>query len=678
MKTRTSMIMAAFLALAMMVSVIPMGEAGVPVVGTNATIGTVSPGNSNYTTVPAYINFTATITGLNNETPYINLTNEEYLMSHDSVSGDFFYNWTSNITEGIFTYWVVIRDNSTGNISGKSENYTIMIDATGPVITAPSNHVEGNPTVITITDAVSGVKNATITIKEGNSSMYSSTINATDGRIDWSRDIGPGTYNYTIEAVDVFGNEANASGNFTVTEDTSAPLIENVAATPVSAPQGSHVNITADVTDAGVGVDKVMVNITYPDGTYHNESMVAYGNTYSYNMTYLEIGSYSFFIWANDTNNNVGTSSAYSFEINDATAPTINNYSAAAIGATRMLIAANITDNHDSPDALTVTITIVDSSAIAVADNVTMIYNSTTGLFAYLTDALQIGDYTYTIYVEDSSGNTATVNGAFSIVDSVAPSITNVNVPSNIVEHQNVTITCVVQDNVDDAENLTVTINVDGKSSAMTYSGSNNVFEYIISDVAYGEHTYTITATDLAGNTNSVNGTFSAADMEAPEIDEGNSTLPTQGTLGEEIVFSVALEDDDPVTVTLYYSVDGGNETSVQMTQDANGNYVAKIKVDSGSSLTYRIVADDGQSGATTVASGTITLSEKSTISTAMLAGIGVLLLIIIIAVVMMMKKKPAAEQPSEESSEESEETEDSEEISEESSEEEDELGEDL
>lgn len=672
---RTSTIMAAFLALALLVSVIPMGQAGIPVVGTNATIGTVSPGNSNYTAVPAYINFTATITGLTNETPYINLTNTEYMMSLDTTSGDFFYNWTSGITEGIFTYWVVVRDNTTGNSTGKSENYTILIDATGPVISAPSDHGEWEMTTITVTDAVSGVKNATITITQGNSSMYSSTIDATDGRVDWSRDIGPGTYNYTIEAVDMFGNTANTTGQFNVTADTSAPTISNVVATPVSAPENGYVNISADVTDAGVGVDTVMVNITYPDGTYHNESMTDANGTYYYNASFAAIGSYSFFIWANDTNDNIATDTGYAFTITDATAPTINNYSAAAIGATRMLIGASITDNYDADGTLTVTVTIVDASAIAVADNVTMIYNSTTGLYVYLTDALEIGNYTYTIYARDAAGNMASVNSAFSIVDSVAPSITNINVPSDIVEHDTVRITCEVTDNVDDAANITVSITVDGTQHPMSFTGSNNVFEYTITDVAYGEHTFTISATDSTGNTaTSDEQTFSAADAQTPEIDEGNSTIPSEGTLGEDMTFSVALQDDDPMTVTLYYTVDNGNETSVVMTQDADGNYVATIKVDSGSSLTYRIVADDGQSAPTTVASGTITLTEKSTISTAMLAGIGILLLIIIIAVVMMMKKKPAAEAPAEE--EGTEETEEP--AEEETSEEEDDLGEDL
>ncbi len=675
------MMIAAFLALAMLASVIPMAEAGMQEIGTEATIGTVSPGNQNYTSVPAYVNFTASITGLAaNETPYINLTGTEYKMLYNSTNSDYFYNWTSNITEGIFTYWIVVRDNTTGNITGKSDNYTIMIDKTGPVITAPVSHVEGHPTVITITDAVSGVKNATITITKGNSSMYSSTINATDGRIDWSRNIGPGTYNYTIDAVDMFGNPSNATGNFTVTEDTAAPVISNVAATPLSVPQNGYINITANVSDAGVGVDTVLANITYPNGTHYTKLMMLFNGTYYYNSTYSDIGSYSFFIWANDTKNNADNSSSYSFEVTDATAPTINNYSAAAIGATRMLIVANITDNYDAADTLQVSVTVIDSSAVPVVTNVSMIYNVTLGIYTYLTDSLSIGHYTYEIYAADKAGNMAEVQGAFDIVDSVAPSITNVNVPSNIVEHQNVTITCVVQDNVDDVTNITVSISVDGTSYPMAYSGSNNVFEYTIKDVTFGNHTFVITATDSSDNTaNTTAQTFFAKDSEAPELDQGNSSIPTQGTLGEKITFSVALQDDDPVTsVTLYYSVDNGNQTSVPMTLQ-NGKYVASITVNSGSTLNYRIVADDGQSPPTTVAQGNMKLSQKSTMSTAMLAGIGILLLIIIIAVIAVMMKKKPAEAPAEESTEEPEE-ESSEEVSEEESDsgEDDELGEEL
>jgi len=62
-------------------------------------------------------------------------------------------------------------------------------------------------------------------------------------------------------------------------------------------------NITATVTD-DVEVGEVRINITYPDMHTENISMInAGGGVYYYNTTFTSVGSYSYFIWAIDTNN---------------------------------------------------------------------------------------------------------------------------------------------------------------------------------------------------------------------------------------------------------------------------------------------------------------------------------------------------------------------------------------
>jgi hypothetical protein len=61
-------------------------------------------------------------------------------------------------------------------------------------------------------------------------------------------------------------------------------------------------NITATVTD-DVEVSQVRINITYPDMHTENISMIhGGGDIYYYNTTFTVVGSYSYFIWAIDTN----------------------------------------------------------------------------------------------------------------------------------------------------------------------------------------------------------------------------------------------------------------------------------------------------------------------------------------------------------------------------------------
>ena len=74
-------------------------------------------------------------------------------------------------------------------------------------------------------------------------------------------------------------------------------------------------NITCMVTD-NVDVDEVRLNTTYPD--LHTESHLMTdggGGQYYYNTTYVDVGTYSYYIWAKDTSDNSNMSSVDTFEI---------------------------------------------------------------------------------------------------------------------------------------------------------------------------------------------------------------------------------------------------------------------------------------------------------------------------------------------------------------------------
>ena len=91
-------------------------------------------------------------------------------------------------------------------------------------------------------------------------------------------------HTFTIVALDVIPHE-----------------IDTVIATPSSTETGGYVNITCDVSDSG-GVDTVMVNISDPLGGTVNNGRPS--GRESGNDTYNEVGTYSYFIWANDTKDN--------------------------------------------------------------------------------------------------------------------------------------------------------------------------------------------------------------------------------------------------------------------------------------------------------------------------------------------------------------------------------------
>jgi hypothetical protein len=103
--------------------------------------------------------------------------------------------------------------------------------------------------------------------------------------------------------------------------DTSPPEITNVQAVPETQETGRHVNITCTVTD-NEAVNVVKVNITYPNGETKNITMMKVGiNSYSYNASYSVLGTYLYYIWADDINGNQNKSTTYQFNITVSAVP---------------------------------------------------------------------------------------------------------------------------------------------------------------------------------------------------------------------------------------------------------------------------------------------------------------------------------------------------------------------
>ncbi|MCD4810303.1 MAG: Ig-like domain-containing protein, partial [Methanosarcinales archaeon] len=97
-----------------------------------------------------------------------------------------------------------------------------------------------------------------------------------------------------------------------VTIDNTPPAVSNVTAQPDIINISGHTNITAELS--GLGVDNVLVNVTYPNGTHliidmNNNSQVYYWN---FSNT-ADPGRYNVTIIANDTTGNVNDTQKTSF-----------------------------------------------------------------------------------------------------------------------------------------------------------------------------------------------------------------------------------------------------------------------------------------------------------------------------------------------------------------------------
>jgi len=158
-----------------------------------------------------------------------------------------------------------------------------------------------------------------------------------------------GIYEYFIYAYDIENNTAISQTYQFRIEDLTLPEISNVTTTPQQMQEiNGYINITAAVTDNNE-VKEVFLNITYPDNSTINISMVHINGTvtYYYNSTYPDMGDYKFFILAADTNNNTATSNIYHFSIVDLQPPTIvDNTPETAYKNHSFIFNATVTDNN--------------------------------------------------------------------------------------------------------------------------------------------------------------------------------------------------------------------------------------------------------------------------------------------------------------------------------------------
>lgn len=108
-----------------------------------------------------------------------------------------------------------------------------------------------------------------------------------------------------------YHNIVDSSSFFSIGSEELIELeINDVAVKPLIQTEGGFVNISCTVR--GSLVDDVRVNITYPDASIQNESM---NGDYYFNQAYTMNGTYTFFIFAQDTLGHSIISNTESFEI---------------------------------------------------------------------------------------------------------------------------------------------------------------------------------------------------------------------------------------------------------------------------------------------------------------------------------------------------------------------------
>ena len=286
-----------------------------------------------YNTLPVVVTATASdsISGVSEVTLYYRYSSDNSswgtwtAFSTDSASP---WQWNFNAPDGdgYYELYTIAKDNATNTEAAPlSADESICIDISAPATSMHAglprygNYVTSSTTFnLTATDSV-GVNATYYRIWYGgwnpspgtgsgignNFSVYSANFTLS----------GSGTHYIEFYSDDIAGNNESVH-NSTYIVDNTSPSISSVAATPSTQSQGGKVNISCQSSDSGVGINKVYVEVVYPDCSTANFTMYYIPCTHFYrDEAYSVVGTYDYTIYAVDLLGNGITSGVYHFTI---------------------------------------------------------------------------------------------------------------------------------------------------------------------------------------------------------------------------------------------------------------------------------------------------------------------------------------------------------------------------
>ncbi len=274
------------------------------------------------------------------------LTNVSFLSSAFTNST---HNWSVNCTD----------DNGNTNTSG---NFFFTVDQQAPIIVliAPGNNSIYNFSTAELNftfnanDTLDATLACNLTIGNGSDYKLVNT-NANNGTLTNVSFLASvftesAVHNWSVNCTDDTGN-INNSGRFFFTLDQTKPAVTTLAPrTATTKGSGTLIELAANVSDL-IGVSVVLANLTWPNGTQENRTLLLQSGT-NYNISYSVpnlTGTLNLTITANDTSANVNFTESVNITLADQTTPLLSNFSptngSAQTRTTTIQLSLNVTDN---------------------------------------------------------------------------------------------------------------------------------------------------------------------------------------------------------------------------------------------------------------------------------------------------------------------------------------------
>mgnify|MGYP002651338978 FL=1 len=417
---------------------------------------------------------------------------------------------TETLADGAHDFTVIATD-AAGTVSAESDIYTVSIDTAAPetpVIATFSTDtgalLDGITADDTLTLTGAAEAGARVDVFDGGVLLGSATA---DGAGLWSfttASLGDGAHSFTARATDAAGNASAVSDPLVVSIDATAPAAPLIAG--YSDDTGaSGDGITSDTTLVLTGTAEAGARIEIFDGATSLGTVTANGaGAWSFATAALADGAHSFSATATDAAGNVSAAShALVVTVDTAApaAPVITGFASdTGVGG----------DGITADNTLTLSGTAEAGAAIEVFDGGVSLGTVTAtgaGTWSFTTAALGDGAHIFTAQATDAAGNSGGLSGALGVtVDTSAPATPVITgwtddtgaVGDGITSDNTLTFTGT-------AEAGAIIELFDGATSLGTVTADGTgAWTFVTGAQADGTHSYSVTATDVAGNSNGI------------------------------------------------------------------------------------------------------------------------------------------------------------------------------
>ncbi|ATQ42937.1 Ig-like domain-containing protein [Caulobacter mirabilis] len=431
--------------------------------------------------------------------------------------------------------FTISATDAAGNASAQSTAYVVTIDTSlpaiptiggvtdnvGAILGGVSNGGVTDDTTPTLT-GTGAEANATITIYDNGTAIGTTTADAAGA---WSftpsAALAATAHSFTISATDAAGNASAQSAAYVVTIDTSLPAIPTIGGVTdnVGAILGgvSNGGVTDDATPtlSGTGAEANATITIYDNGTAIGTTTADAAGAWSFTPSVaLAATAHSFTISATDAAGNASAQSAAYVVTVDTSLPAIPTIGDVTDNVGTILGSVS---NGGFTDDTTPTLTGTGAEAnatITIYDNGTAIGTTTAdgaGAWSFTPSAaLAATAHSFTITATDAAGNASAQSAAYVVtVDVTSPPVP---VIGSVIDNVGVILGTILNGGATDdtlpqlqgagaQANATITVYDNGVAIGTTTANGAGAWSFTPSTPrSSGVHSFTITATDAAGN----------------------------------------------------------------------------------------------------------------------------------------------------------------------------------